>query len=324
VKVQAPLHYNPQIISPVGIDDSSVSASLDGPSHARVDQRQGIISYEADFTQPRTDSLLIVAKIKWKALQPAESTPIKFVNNENYTSGVFGKDAENLLHDRGDAASDVSDQTGLLDATVAVDPTDASIQRVEEGGNAFSAVALASNISAGTADGGIQISLSPRRANVSPGESFLVDVNYSNPRRADIDTVSLRIHFDPSVLQVEDYDNGNWITRGINIFDGDYHENLPFDFHRKNDAYNGTGLITYEMGLSTRTVLPQQGTIATIRFKAIAPSNATPIDFDMSESPSEADNTTAISFLGFNLIGTPGQRQQAVHNATVSVTGSGS
>ena len=176
---------------------------------------------------------------------------------------------------------------------------------------------LANSISQGTAAGGVTLSLRPRTTNPSVGDTFLVDIVYSNPRRTDIDTVKLQVRFDPKVLQVVDYDDDNWITRDVNIFDGEYHDDLPFDFHRKNVAYNATGEIHYWMGFSSKVRVPTSGVIATIKFKAVAPTASTEVAFDLQED--QREHRTAVSFLGFNLIGIPGERLNALRSASVSV-----
>ena len=71
------------------------------------------------------------------------------------------------------------------------------------------------------------------------------------------------------------------------------------------------------MGFESKAKIPSSGVIATIKFKAVAPSTSTEIFFEMDEN--ERDPKTSLSFLGFNLIGVPGERATALHNATVSV-----
>jgi len=317
-QIDASLKYDPQLVRPLGVDDRSVVSRLSNPARVLVDKTRGILSIAADLKDPSPDSFMTIAKIQWEALEPVASTPIAFLNTENNPSGVFNLGGENILHFRSDGTVETSANTGLLDATVSIEPTNGTVELAETTENPFSAVALATNINSGTAEGGIQLTLRPRRPTVRVGEDFLVDILYRNPKRADMDTVRLKLRFDPEVLQVEDHDEGNWITRGINIFDGDYHAALPFDHHRKNVVFNNLGLINYENGFGSRTLVPEEGVIATIRFRAIAPSLNTPIVFSTGDE-SAIDPDTAISFLGFNLIGRPGSRDRALSSATISV-----
>jgi len=317
-QIDASLKYDPQLVRPVGVDDRSVVSRLSNPARVLVDKNRGILSIAADLKEPSSDSFMTIAKIQWEALEPVASTPIAFLNTENHPSGVFNLGGENILHFRSDGTVETSANTGLLDATVSIEPTNGTLELAETTENPFSAVALATNINSGTAEGGIHLTLRPRKPTVRVGEDFLVDIFYQNPKRADMDTVKLKLRFDPEVLQVEDYDEGNWITRDINIFDGDYHDALPFDYHRKNVVFNNLGLINYENGFGSRTPIPEEGVIATIRFRAITPSLNTPIVFSKGDE-SAIDPDTAISFLGFNLIGKPGSRDRALSSASISV-----
>lgn len=318
------LKYDPQVMRPVAIDDSSLTGTLVKPSTIRVSPRRGILSMSGDFKDNRNDSFITLAKVQWEALAPTASTPIQFLNTEFNPSGIFNRYGQNILHAQASDAFEISANTGLLNASVTIEPSDGLLELESlDGTNPFSALTLATDISMGTAEGGMELALVPRQNAVSTDEEFLVDVRYSNPKRADLDTVKLEIRFDPTVLQVVDSDEGNWITRGVNIFDGAYHEELPFDYHRRNAAYNTTGRIEYEMGFSNRTPVPSRGTIATIRFKAIAPARETLIGFVSGSANGEAETTTsrqtAISFLGFNLIGSPGQRASSIHNAAINI-----
>lgn len=317
-QLDASIKYDPQLIRPVGVDDSSMKSNLASPARVLVDKARGLLSIAVDFQEPRTDSFMTFAKIQWEALEPVASTPIRFVNTRNHPSGVFNEAGDNILHIRSDGTVEMSANAGLLDASVSIEPTSGTVKLVEASGNAFSALSLATNINSGTAEGGIELSLRPRASAVAVGNEFLVDVMYRNPRNADVDTVKLKLRFDPQVLEVVDQDAGNWITRGINIFDGDYHDDLPFDYHRKNSAHNDTGIILYENGFGSRVNVPEEGVLATIRFRAKVATPSTSIAFSTGDE-SAIEQDTAISFLGFNLIGKPGQRVTALNNTSVGV-----
>lgn len=313
-QLDASIRYNPEYVRPIGIDDSMISSQLEKPARVVVDRNRGLLSIAADFKEETSDSAVTFARIQWQALRPVANSPIAFVNTEAHPTGVFSSSGRNVLHIRSDGTEQVSSNAGLLDASVSIEPTEGTIELAEASGNTFSTLALATNINAGTAVGGVQLYLRPRKSTITIGEPVLVDIMYDNPKRADMDTVRLKLRFDPTVLQVEDYDEGNWITRGINIFDGEYHEDLPFDHHRKNAAHNNLGIIEYDMGFGERVPVSSKGIIATIRFQAIAPAASTPIAFSTDE---DTDNT--ISFLGFNLIGTPTNKLQAMTNASIAV-----
>jgi hypothetical protein len=198
-------------------------------------------------------------------------------------------------------------------------PSAKTARAISDDEGSFSSIAMANNISAGTAEGGVVLELKPRRTNVKVGEDFLVDIHFNNPKHAELDTVKLKLRFDPGVLQVIDYDDNNWITQGVNIYDGDYHDDMPFDYHRKNGANNDRGLIEYDMGFASRVRVASQGVIATIRFRAVAPAADTQLSFVYDDAP-DAEPQTAVTFLGFNLVGAPGQRSASLRNVDLTVS----
>lgn len=314
--VDIALKYDPQILRPEGIDDSALESLLTAPSQANVDARRGRITYHAEFSEPRRDDLFTLFRVEWKALAPAQHTAIAFVNQPNFPTRVLEGGKNVLQPKEEDTEIEVSENSGLLDADVTVIPDNQTAQEIEEAGPEFTGIQIANNISQGTAEGGITLALRPRQRSVRTGEDFFVDIVYANPKKAEMDSVRLKVVFDPKVLQVVDYDDENWISRGTNIYDGEYHEDLPFDFHVRNAAYNLTGEIYYEMGFANRVRVPSSGVIATIRFRATAPSPSASIAFDLSEGE---NSRTSISFFGFNLIGTPGDRAAALANAAVSI-----
>lgn len=318
-KARISVKYDPAIIKPLGVDDSSLEGLLEGDSSATVDNRRGIITFGAEFSETRRDATITMFKIEWQAIAPTSNSTISFLNSSRNPTAVVSAEGVNVLHQRDDDGQvEASEKAGLLDAALAVAPSASSLRSLKEDDQSFSAISLANSISAGTAEGGIILKLQPRKDSAQVGKDFLVDVLYENPKRAELDTIKLKVNFDPHVLQVVDHDEDNWITRDINIFDGDYHEDLPFDYHRKNVAMNSTGSIHYDMGFATRVQIPGRGIIATIKFRPVAPANATQITFG-SDSTTEEGAQTSISFLGFNLIGTPGARASALQNTVLAV-----
>jgi hypothetical protein len=324
--VELALRFDPKYLQLEGIDDSSIASSLSEPAKAEIDSSHGLIVYKARFAAPRKDDFLVLFKIQWKTLAPTEHTAIEFVNTEKFPSRVLDG-TKNLLtvvaspeateDDTEESQMDQSSRMGLLGADIAIAPTAELLEQMRDEETPLTGIELARKIAEGSAEGGIKLALQPRTRTVKVGDTFLVDVVYENPNRVEIDSVKLSVRFDPRVLQVVDYDENNWITKGINAFDGDYHEELPFDFHIRDVAYNSTGLVLYQMGFSGKTVIPQQGTLLTIKFEAVAPADSTRIEFDFDDT--QKSPPTSISFLGFNLIGIPGDRQSALQNCAIHI-----
>jgi hypothetical protein len=312
------IRYDPQVIRPTGIDDSGISDLLKEPGAAKVDRRRGIVTYRAEFESADTQKPETLIKLQWKALSASAHSPLTFSTTTDHPSRIL-RGSVNVLHqvDEDNAPLEVSERTGLLDASVAVAPDSKTLADTESSENSFEGMGLARSISKGSAEGGVTLALRSSQNSVAQSEEFLVDIVYSNPKRSEIDSVNLRVRFDPKVLQVVDFDENNWITRGVNIHDGDYHEDLPFDFQVKNQAYNSAGLIEYQMGFASKARIPSSGVIATVKFKAISAAPSTEIGFELNED--ERNPKTSLSFLGFNLIGVPGERATALHSATLTV-----
>ena len=317
--VDVALRYEPSVVGLTGIDDSEIAPLLKQPAIAKVDAQKGIFAYHAEFSQPQERDLTALFKLKWKALKPSEHSPLVFLNTEDYPSRVMNGEENVLLRssDSEDFTGDLA-SSGLVDAAISVTPNRETLLEMEDAGyGAVTGMALAREISEGTAEGNVTLALRPRRSAIATGDDFLVDIVYANPKGVDIDSMRVAVRFDPTVLQVVDYDEDNWITNGVNILDGPYHDELPFDFHMRNKAYNNTGLISYEMGFSQKVRVPSAGVLATIRFKAVSPAAQTDIVFDAEEGSRSA--TTTVSFLGFNLVGRPDDRAAALTNAAVRI-----
>lgn len=323
-ELSAVIKYDPSVLKPVGVDDSTIESQLKSPAKTQIDSNRGLLLYEARLKEETRGTFNAIAKIEWECLRPSPGSYLRFINNGQLTSGVFNQEGLNILHMREDGQVESSENAGLLDAMVAVSPSEETNELLNADQTDFSSVILASNIAEGTAIGKMRLELRPRTESVSVGVPFLVDVVYSNPSQAEFDSVNLSIKFDSTVFEVLDSDEGNWITRGVNIFDGDYHLDLPFDYQRKNLALNTAGLIQYEMGFQTKTLVPETGTIATIKMVAKRPVDKSRISFNIENSNDDTKTTkgsTSISFLGLNLIGVPEHRTQYAPPLDLSVSG---
>lgn len=129
------------------------------------------------------------------------------------------------------------------------------------------------------------ISLIPSDLTVNPGEQFNVDVVLNNPSNEGLVGIGIWIKYNPDLLNVLDTDNGNWITEGINILDGPYHDpfDLPGDpgmFDNANDA-GIDGEIRWDARRSffDFTDIHPSGTFATITFQAEDLLSSTQLDF---------------------------------------------
>lgn len=131
----------------------------------------------------------------------------------------------------------------------------------------------------------VSISLLPSDNVVSPGEEFALDVVLNNPSNEGLVGIGIWIKYNPALLNVIDTDTGNWITEGVNILDGPYHNpfDLPGDpglFPNANDA-SIDGEIRWDARRSffNLTNIYPSGTFATITFQAESLLGSTQLDF---------------------------------------------
>ena len=103
---------------------------------------------------------------------------------------------------------------------------------------------------------------------VRVGEQFDVFVLLNNPDQVAFDEISLYLRYDARVLRVVDTDDNNWITEGVNISDGEYHDAFPLEYCKANRVDVHSGEITYAMK-SFGEPINGSGTIARIRFEAV-------------------------------------------------------
>lgn len=137
-----------------------------------------------------------------------------------------------------------------------------------------------------SAQAGVSISLSPNVSNVAPAGVFTVDVNLNNPSLDSVYGIGIWLKYDAALLNVLDYDSGNWVTAGTNILDGPYHTsfNFPGESYapNKNDA-NTDGAIWWMVSESDSQWTERQtpsGTFATIKFQAEGPLGTANLWFD--------------------------------------------
>lgn len=304
------VRYDPFILEPMGINDRKVKPFLLEPSTKKVFEEKGIIVYDAKLAAPQLFLDDVLLTIKWQAKEPTELTTLEFVQFRDFSTALSRKD-KNLL---GDARINSS---GLVpgSVTVAMNLADAAmldqLSPQEEQTLLYLEKAQV---------GGVNLALKTDSQAVRVGQEFDVHVVFENPLGSRVDNVALMINFDPQVLQVVDYDDDNWISRGVNIFDGAYHENFPFDYHIANSAYNESGKIVYRTGLSSEVKTLTSGIMAAIRFKAVSSAPITRIRFTASETARPGARETRITYLGENVLGEENKSvAESLHGAALSV-----
>jgi hypothetical protein len=224
----------------------------------QVDQDEGLVSYRSRWKDsvPLT-STGSLASVTFEVIQARDTAiSFEFLEPEGSSGGVADASPETFVRFRG---KDVLGQTndpadGAVDAKVKfydypVTGTDEAMPPRER------------------QDLLTRVAVYPSVESVSEGEEFDYMIEIDNPNRVDFDEITLLLGFDPRHLTPMDHDRGNYIRNGVNVFDGEYHEEFPWNHHRRNEINPHKGYILYKMG-TLRSSLNGSGVVASVRFRA--------------------------------------------------------
>jgi hypothetical protein len=302
------LTYDPEAVRPVATDESPLKDLLSAPSTASVYEGKGLLLYEANLKKNVDFHNKELMEIRWRAIGGVRSSAIKFATFDGKATSL-SLDSADILGDPGIAGD------GVVGTRVTVLAPGEQDEEIATYGTEFYDVGDA--LGGRPPSGDITLELRGAKQKVKVGEEFLVNVYYNNPRKSRADSINLDIRFNPEVLQVVDYDEDNWITHGVNIFDGAYHERFPFDYLIEDRADNIKGEIAYQMGASNPDVLTASGTFATIRFRARATSDKAGIYFVQPQR--EGMPGTSVQYLGRDVLGDVADHRDGTRNFAVAV-----
>jgi hypothetical protein len=161
--------------------------------------------------------------------------------------------------------------------------------------------------------------VSPSRFVETDGVS-VVDIVLLNPAEIEFDEVKFRIRYDPRSIKILDADEGNYITEGINVFDGDFHGSYPFGIHMRNRVDPDIGLIEYHMVSSDGPREYPSGTLARIVFRMRRQAGRTTLRFERLD-PLSGQYGTDVAWQGQTLLSIKeGQTaQSAMHGVELDV-----
>lgn len=303
-KIQLFIKYNPEILECQAVDKDSwiFKETFKEPADPKVFANKGIVSLIVDLKQPAAHNELDIMTLQWLAKDNINYSEIQFMTDTEHKTTISGTGVD-ILGDIGksddgtiDAGVLVSDEdTRMIDEDAEAEQDEETAQEDEKPDFIFDNMTLPNEKYEN-----IALMLSCENDSVKVGKEFKVDVYLANPDRISFDQIDLLISFDPEVLQVVDKDEENWIAIGVNVFDGEYHETFPFDFHLENSSDNKNGSIRYSVGIANPELLPKKGKFATIYFISQKPSPRTNIVFKKAQSKKEFG--TALKYMGHNLL----------------------
>lgn len=292
-RIDIDLTYPSQAIKLVAIHQNRLQAMLDGQPECRVDEKAGTLVYRARLLRPVAGVDLELLTLVWEARVPTEEAMIKPAIGA-HLSQVFG--GRKLLN---------TGKRGMEDALVGTvlridGPAGAAPQ-----GNRYIDLGNQQLRLAGFRD---QHTLRPPRlwihqpekGMLQPGKWLVVDLGVDNPDGAVFDEVRLAAAFDPDAVEIQDSDRGNWITAGVNLLDGPFHRDWPWDNLYRNEVDRSRGYFYYRMGMNDLREQPS-GTFARLFVRVKRPIQAPIFTWLWSEQRDAAVPATGLYLFGTNI-----------------------
>ena len=284
------LSYDPEVLEPLAINDSSIASLIEGKPTSEVDTRAGVILYEARLTKGFVTNNAPILTVRWIGKKVSTVSHIEFGSRGEFNYAVIG-DGKDLL------GSPKDPNDGLLNMSVVVLPEDP-----REAEAILAEPALMKGADAKV--GGVTLALTPPEKPVVVGEPFTVDLVMDNTAYSNLDALNVILSYNPEEIEVLDDDQDNWITLGRNILDGPFHEQFPWDFQIENEVFQARGLIMYRMGAGESDVTRGKvGSVARIKAVAKRPTISTGFDFRFSKQARV--HGTSVSYIGSDALGDP-------------------
>ncbi len=305
--VRMTIRYDTKYVEPITVYDTFLRPLLASPPTFLVEEDTGMLIYGGQLVTAQPLGARPLLTIVWRALEEVSYSPISFLFDEPSTVLSY-KNKDHL-----GASYDPSD--GVIPASVMIVKERSQLAKIPRVSNYY-------GLSAGQIEqfeGVLHLRLSSEKRQVNIGEEFIVNVRLGNPSSILFDNVRLLIKFDPTKLEVIDWDRSNWIRRGVNINDHIAHRIYPFDYHIKNTVDNQLGTIDYRMGLSENLTLPS-GILAQIKFRAKAAAHLTDIAFAQNEW--NRLPTTDITYLGETVLDSSHTRTKQSGELTIQIASS--
>lgn len=296
--------YPQDIVEPLAINDRPLMSYLSGAPTVRIDRSAGRIHYHAPFASSAPGMNVPLLAIQWRAIRPASNAEIFFDRWRGEVSSIT-KDGTDLL------GSPYINDDGTLGLGVSVLPKD-ELRREE--------LAEAADFDYGTFErtGGVRLAIIPPKTPPRAGEVVSFDIVLDNRSQSALDAISLRLDYDPAILQIMDVDHNNPITHGINILDGPFQDRLAFGYHIENQVFPAIGQIRYRTGTDNENAL--RGRVVTLaRVYAIAKRGTAGSYLRFGFSNIEGYPSTYVRYVGRNVLGEGDDPRTAVAHAVYAV-----
>ncbi|GEM_PF-3143197 len=301
------LKFDPTVLEPLWVDLAEIEDRLESEPATHVWRDRGYIRVRGRLKTPLTRVAEPLAMVHWQAgARPAE-TAVAFAAPEGEDLGLFSGGL-NVV-----GAAAVGNE-GLVSLRVRVLPE----APPDEPYLILSDEAPAS-AGEGPSGRGVHLGLIPAAVRVFPGEVSTIDVVLINPDVVAFDELRFRIRFDPQAVEILDADQDNYIAHGLNVYDGGFHETMPFERYERNSVDPVAGVIDYVAG-SQRGPRPYpSGTVARIVWRLRREAGSAPFWFEGLD-PLSGRYLSDVRVGGKSLLGPAGGRPtEGLHGVVVQV-----
>lgn len=303
------VHYDPAAIEPVWVDTKPLTELTGNPIDASVWREAGYVRISARIGRQIGNAVNPLVGITWRAVAPSVATAIDLGAPAGEQQSGFYADGKNIL------INNFFTQPADIRLEFAV------TARVTDSYNAADVGKVRESLSAVDLDPlrRVRLAIIPPSGNPAPGQVATADVMLLNPGNVAFDHIRMRIRFQPELVQVLDADQDNYLIKGINIFDGDFHEKYPFDDLISNKVDEAAGVIEYEVGsLSGKRAYPG-GTFARIVYRPLKQTNQAMFWFELTDRKTGRRSTDILAD-GVSLLGDSDQlAAAALHGAQIAI-----
>lgn len=301
------IRYDPELIDPVWIDVSKLEGAVDGSIQSEVMRSGGYIHLFGRLKTPVTKMAQTMATISWRARDQASTTYVELEAPADREFGLYEEGVNCLDLSKIGNRGRVSLLVRIVDESVEPEP----YLQISPGVNPLRPAVREGR--------GVHLALISAQKQLYPGETSMVDVVLINPDVVPFDELRFRLRFDPASIEILDADENNYISRGLNIFDGGFHDAMPFEIHLRNGVDPERGVIEYAVRSAEGARPYSSGTIARIVFRMKREAGATTIWFEGID-PISGSLISDVRTDGRSLLGpATGRAVEGLHHISIGV-----
>lgn len=306
------IKYSPELLEPVTINVDGLRANGAINILNEVYREWGYVRIRATFDPVMTQLLLPVATINWRAIAGPATAFINVEAPPNESCGLFAGDGSAIYNPQILNKGLVSLRVRIGEDYSALEGDDPAFRFIGAGEDPMVP-------SSNELRPGVRLGLLPQTSHLEQGDLSTLDVVIINPALVAFDRLQFRLRYNPDDIEVLDADEDNYITRGVNIYDGGFHDAMPFDLHAANNVNADSGAIEYSVGNQNASYPYPTGTVARVAFRVKRASGAAFFWFEGSD-PASGTRASDVLTRGRSVLGNPNETaDKALHNVMLNI-----